>query len=206
MHPGLKYELVHERRKLLLDAKSREHAIKTMTYDATQAKKKTGAIMSIRSGQKIPYSTFKQARQSVKKMLSLFPEAKVIHIVRDPMGAINSQVKTFGHKPANCVNDYFDSVPVVSKWLPTVTDPYVVDYSKLIEDPINQASDIYAWMGQEVDRSYIEKALTSRDPWEHEGRIMCGLRYFDDIKPTESKVVLTKGIRNIIRERQQQLS
>lgn len=203
MHPELDYEIIHERRKLLMNSSSAKDAIKNMTYDATQAGKKTGSIMSVLSGQKIPYINYNQAASSVDKFVSLFPNAFILHIVRNPISAINSQVKTFNRNPNKCVNNYFNSVPNTKKMLEKRANVRTVLYEDVVSDPLNSVKSIYEWMGKPVNESYIDKVISTRDAWEFEGRIMCGLRNFDKIQNTKSKIVLSNDIINQINKREQ---
>ena len=55
-------------------------------------------------------------------------------------------------------------------------------YEKLIKDTVNEVSSIYHWIGNNVETSYIEKVISTKTPWEYNGRMMPGLRYFDKIE------------------------
>jgi hypothetical protein len=193
MHPNLGYELVHERPKLLHAARDAQHAIETMTYPATQQKKKTGSIMSVRSGQKIPYATFSQAKGNIDKFRELFPKAYLMHIIREPLETISSQVKTFNRKAEGCIKNYFSAVPLVHKYVISLPNSCTVCYENLVVRPQEVLASIYEWMGTKVSSDFIAKAVNTKDPWEWEGRIMPGLRYFDSIISKDRKLVLKKS-------------
>lgn len=198
MHPDLPYEIIHENRKLLLAAESPSHALKTMKYAATQAKQKTGSTMSIEAGQKLPYTTLKQAKQQIKKMRSLFPDTRIIHIVRDPMGAINSQVRTFNKDPRKCIDDYFASVTLASDWIEANFEHLTIDYNSLIQNARSETRRIYDWIGGNVSDNHVDQVLNTRDPWNYNGRIMCGLRYFNNIKQKPTHNILSQEVQDII--------
>lgn len=193
MHPGLEYELVHERPKLLQASKSSKHAIETMTYPATQQKKETGSIMSVRSGQKTPYASYKQAKRNIDKFIKLFPDAYIMHIIREPLETISSQVKTFNRRADGCIKNYFSSVPKVYKYASAFPNSCTICYENLVAHPKQVLSDIYTWMGASVPQDFISKVISTKDPWEWKGRVMPGLRYFDSIVPKERKLALKQA-------------
>jgi hypothetical protein len=199
MHPKLKYELVHENSKDLLKSKSREQAIKILTYPATQEGRLTGSIMSILSGQKLPYTEFSSCRKYTKKFMSLFPEGCIIHIVRNPIDTISSQVRTFSKKTNKCVKNFFESVPKVRKFLNSFSNVLEISYEEIISNPKDTIALIYKWIETEVEPSHIEKVISKKDPWIYEGRVMPGLRYFEKIENRGSKniVLSTKQINEI---------
>lgn len=199
MHPMLKYELVHENPQLLLSSRSTEDALKKLTYPATQEGKKTGSIMSLKSGQKIPYTNYQNAFECITKFRSFFPKGSIIHIIRNPTDTISSQIRfrprTLKSKATkffrsiyylgifNCyMRKYFDSVPRVRSCLNTYENTLEIRYEKLIKDTVNEVSSIYRWIGNNVETSYIEKVISAKTPWEYNGRMMPGLRYFDKIE------------------------
>jgi len=198
MHPGLDYELVHENAKKLYSCQTRKQALRKMTYPGTQAGKRTGSTMSIRAGQKIPYMTLKEAKRAYKKFDSLFDTFRVIHITRNPVGCINSQVKTFNRDPSRCVRNYFNSVPQVSKLLADHPKILRVQYEDLVGDPRHEIARIYSWVGGEVSDEHIKAVMSIRDPWKCDGRVMPGLRYFDRIEKQKRRIILPAKLVNKI--------
>ena len=201
MHPRLEYELIHERPKLLQAARNTKHAIETMTYPATQQKKETGSTMSVRAGQKTPYATFSQARGNIDKFRELFPNAYLMHIIREPLETISSQVKTFNRKADGCIKNYFSAVPKVHKYVLSLPNSCTIRYKNLVARPRAVLADLYRWMGAEVPEDFIDKIISTRDPWEWEGRVMPGLRYFDSIVPKERKLALKQAQINTIKSK-----
>lgn len=192
MHPNLEYDLVHEKWNLLRAAKNKKHANQIMTFKATQNKKRIGTVSSIISGQKIPYNNFLQAQKYIDKFLSLFPEGHLMHIIRKPLETINSQVKTFDRNVDHCIKNYFDSVPRVYDYTKQLPNSCQISYENLIDKPKEVLADLYRWMGQEVDPAHIERVVSTQDPWEHNGRILPGLRYFNNIIPKKREIILKK--------------
>ena len=200
MHPSLDYDLVHERRDLLFKAKSQKHALQIMTYPATQQKQKTGGIISVESGQKLPYLTYESAITIINQFARLFPNFYLIHIVRDPIGAINSQLKTFKRDFDQCVKNYFSSVPRVSRHINTMSNALSLEYHNIIENPIETLNMVYTWIGGDIEDWFVKKVANTKHFWEYNGRVMPGLRYFDSIKPTHSEIVLTDHQIKLIRK------
>lgn len=188
MHPSLEYDIVHEKPHLLMRANSTDEAFASMTYGAS----------SIRSGQKIPYVNFTIAKKYIDKFYYLFPHACLMHIIRDPLMAINSQAKT-GRKAQKCIPRYFASVPATYKYAKTMPQNCVVCYEDLITKPREVLANIYKWMGEEVDPDYLEKVITTKESWEYNGRTMPGLRYFDKIIPLKRDLIIKQNIINQIR-------
>lgn len=193
MHPRLEYELIHERPKLLQAAKNTQHAIETMTYPATQQKRETGSTMSVRAGQKTPYATFSQAKGNIDKFRKLFPNAYIMHIIREPLETISSQIKTFSRRADGCIKNYFSAVPKVHKYVLSLPNSCTIRYENLVARPKEVLGSLYEWMGEKVPADFIAKIISTRDPWEWDGRVMPGLRYFDSIIPKNRKLVLKKA-------------
>lgn len=190
MHPDIEYELVHENIGPLLKSKTREDAIDRLTYPATQEGNETGSIMSIRSGQKKPYTNFRNASKYIKKFISLFPEGHFIHIIRNPIDTISSQVRTFSRKPEKCIKNYFKSVPRVSDLLKSYKSVFEMKYEDIVLKPEETVYLLYKWIGSEVDPLFIEKVISKKDKWLYRGRIMPGLRYFERIENRVAKNIV----------------
>ena len=166
-----------------MEARDPGHAMEIMTFGAS----------SVRSGQKLPYATFPKAKSYIDKFLSLFPEAHIMHIVREPLETISSQVRKFKRQPRRCIQNYFSSVPQVHKYIKTFERSCSVCYENLVTEPHSVLDRIYTWMGQTVDSTHITKVISTKDHWDYNGRPMPGLRYFDSIIPKERTIVLKKS-------------
>ncbi len=182
MHPGLDYELIHEDPGPLLAAKSKEEAIKNLTYEHVQAGKPLGSTMSIIAGQKIPYSRYKVAKSFINQFGLFFGDFSIMHIYRNPVDTVSSGVKTFSANPLIRIVQYFLTVPRVRNLLQDYDNVLELRYEDLIRTPAEVTSRIYDWIGGAVDAAYIERVLTTKDPWVHGSRVMPGLRYFDKIE------------------------
>jgi len=182
MHPDLEYELIHEDAQALLESRSKEELVEKLTYEHVQAGKPIGSIMSIRSGQKIPYSRYRVAKRFIRQFDSFFDSFYVIHIHRDPIYTVSSGVKTFSANPLIRIFQYFMTVPRVRKLLCKYDDVFELRYEDFVRSPNEETKRIYDWMGGSVDSAHIERVLTTKEPWECDGRIMPGLRYFDRVE------------------------
>jgi hypothetical protein len=202
MHPNLQYELVHENIGPMMKAKTRGEAITNLTYPATQAGKKTGSTMSLESGIKMPYLNYSQAKKQIMKFLDLFigEGGSVIHIVRHPVGAIDSQMRTFKKKFEVCFKNYFEAVPNVSYIIKKLTPVSLeVSFTELLTNPSTTLTAIYEWLDDpfgvkargSYDKDYIDKVLSTKNPWDYRGRIMPGLRYFDSVGLKQSKTLMS---------------
>ena len=188
MHPQMDYELVHENPYRLLESNTREEAIDNLTYEATQEGEKTGSTMSIKAGQKIPYNHYSKAKKYLRKYGQLFVTFYVIHITRNPVDTINSKARTFKANPYLSIFYYFFAVPRVKKFMKQYGERvYEIEYEKFITDSHNEVKRLYKWLGAEVEDHYIHKVLTTREPWNYDGRVMPGLRYFNKIENRISK-------------------
>lgn len=206
MHPLLDYDLVHEKSDKLDRAVDRDDAIRRLTGFSRQNRKKTGGQYSIVSGLKRPYGGLMSVSRTVRKMQALFPETRILHILREPEEAISSQVRRFGRKFETCLNSYFDQVPRIMNFLAEQPDTKFVAFWQLTARPSEVLDDIFAWMGERVSEDFLRKILTTQDPWKHGDRVMPGLRYFDCVKRHPHKVELTAQQILDIRARQREVN
>jgi hypothetical protein len=207
MHPDLTYELIHENSSGLVKSHNIGELYEKLTYPAKQEGKETGSIMSIKSGQKIPYTSFKNAMKYIETFRNFFPESSIIHIVRDPIDTISSQMKFKNKDLINIIKlnllflwntgrfnyymkRYFNSVPKVKELLKNDQLFYEVKYEALIMDVQLEINKLYEWLGGEVDLDHIERVISTKEPWEYKGRIMPGLRYFNKIENRISKNII----------------
>lgn len=190
MHPDLPCFIVHERSEVLFGCKTKEQLIRKLP--------------NIIAGQKIPYTDKIRPRKALKKFLGFFPEASVIHIIRDPIGAINSQVRRYKRDQKRCVGMYFGSVPSTKTLIDSLPNQLEVHYDKLISNPMEQLDLIYRWMGQEVDPDLIQRIISTRRPWEYNGKHMIALGYADSVGPTNQKMLLTQTTIDEIEKRKQE--
>jgi len=177
-----------------MDAQTKEEALEVLTFTSRQAGKETGGKSSVRSGQKIPYANFKIITQTIEKFYSFFPNSYLMHIIREPLTTINSQVKSFNRKPDRCIKNWFNSVPLAYRYARTIPNNCVVCYENLVTNPEEVLGKIYEWMGEKVNEEHIRKVISTRESWEHRGRMLPGLRRFDSIIPPERKLILKPRI------------
>jgi len=195
MHPDLDNDIVHEPKKELMQANTREAAVALMTKKDT----KTGSFISPEAGIKIPYTSVHGADKWRTQYTRLFPDARVLHIVRDPVYAINSQVTTFGKNWQECFSRYFFCVPEVVEDLKGRACTIV--YEKLVNDPERAVKLLYDWMGGNASAEHIHKVCTTQEPWKHNGRMMPGLRYFNCIKNSSTLVLNQSQVERINKEK-----
>ncbi|MCD6435596.1 MAG: sulfotransferase [Clostridiales bacterium] len=182
MHPDLEYDIVHEQKEKLFKSKTKEDSIRRLTIKSKQNGVFTGAISSILSGQKIPYLDFKTVKKSVDKFSQLFEEYWIIHILRNKDDAIKSQIKTFKRDKNICIRNY-KSVPLVMDFLKKQNNVLFFNFEDLLSDSFDNIKLIYEWMGDfNEDDLFLNKVISTKEQWNYKGRVMCGLRYFSDIK------------------------
>tara|TARA_Y100000034_G_scaffold135396_1_gene207169 strand:+ start:162 stop:842 length:681 start_codon:yes stop_codon:yes gene_type:complete len=205
MHPRLDYDLYHERPKRFLSCSTAKEALKKMRKPCTQGGETIGSEMSIESGIKVAYTKAKLALEVINRFLWMFPQGSIVHAIRTPADCISSQMRTFDRPFDRCLTMYFDSVPIVRKRLyklrfGTPMRPFKstlrvqnVIYGQFMYDSFAHLHNLYHWMGGgPVDAKHTKIVLSTKDPWDYDGRIMCGLRYFKEVRPQGSKMVLNK--------------
>lgn len=123
---------------------------------AGKARKHPGAILL----EKTPRHALK-----LKRITALFPEAKIIHVIRDPRAVINSVLQTEftgGHKAAHSLEEaislyrqYFDA-----------TEPYKnhenlvrLQYESLSREPVRELSSICEFIGLDAGLDEIEAVV-----------------------------------------------
>lgn len=182
MHPALRYDLLHEQRKLL-QYSTKQEAINNYRMEVTQAGKKLGSYASIESGEKIPY--YEDASfivHYVERILKWWPDACVIHIIRKPEDIVKSCKKTFGRLPHNVRSYYKNNVGFMVEYIELIGNAIQIPYELLIAEPLAMVKKIYSFVGDCPDDEYIQRVISTKDPWLYNERIMCGLRYKDSIK------------------------
>ncbi len=183
MHPKMPFDIVHEQGKKLFTSETKEDAIKKLTFKSKQAGKYTGGTSSLEAGQKIPYTSFKTVKKSIDKFTHFFGDFSIIHIVRQPEGAVRSQVKTFKKKKNKCHQQYSESVPKVIEYLQSYKNVLTVSFESLLCNPLEEVRSIYEWIGDyNEDDDFLDRVTGTREPWGYNGRIMPGLRYFNSIR------------------------
>lgn len=191
MHPKMPYDIVHEQANKLFKSQTKAEAIRRLSFPSKQKGVFTGGISSIEAGQKIPYTSFKTVQKSVDKFDKFFEKFHIIHIVRDPVGAINSQVKTFKKNEDKCIKQYFDAVPKVTQYLKSFNNVKTINFENLLNSPLEQLKSIYKWIGGfEQNDEFLNKVITTKEPWDYCGRMMPGLRYFSGIRFVKQNLVI----------------
>ncbi len=191
MHPSMKYDIVHEQANILMRCKSKKEAIQRLRVEKIPCSPEWGV--------KQPYRRLQRNVGLFNHYMNLFPDATVVHIVRDPLWAINSQVRTFKSKrnPGHCIKGYFNCIGKFSEMV-TKYPHLTIDYDKYVADPFNQTKKLYEWMGEEVEDSLIEKIISSKMYWNHGDKKMVGLRYAEKVGPTNPELVLEDRIVKMI--------
>jgi hypothetical protein len=151
-------------------------------------------------GFKSPYTNIVKRRKLVKHYTDLFCEPAIVHILRDPILSINSQMRTFGKNFKNCVSNYANSVQRARRIFGKYKRYKEVYYSDLITDPSAFIHNLYRWMGKDVDEEIVQKIIHTRGRWRCGKRLMCGLHNRDIIGPQHAPIDLTKGQRKIINQ------
>lgn len=189
MHPGMPSGITHESWDTLRQCSSKSEAIKKL---------KSPGKSSPEYGQKIPYLTAKQGMEIIKKYTELFEGTKILHITRYPEAVLSSQKRAFNADIDVNVKNYFDAVPKIHAYVDSIPGSMQVNYEQLVKKPLNYVSMIYNWMGEEVDLGIIHKIITTKNEWGLNGKYMYGLKYFDKIKPSPNKIILSDSIKKII--------
>jgi hypothetical protein len=183
MHPSLEYDIVHEQKEKLFRSKTKKDAIHNLTMKSKQNGVFTGGISSIVSGQKIPYLDLETAKKAIDKFSYFFNEFWIIHIIRNKEDAINSQIRTFKRKKHFCVQRYDSSVPGVIGLLQERDNVLTVKFEDILDSPLDFTKYLYEWIGDfKENDSFVNKVISTKDLWIYNGRVMCGLRYFNSIK------------------------
>lgn len=192
MHPLLMGDIVHEKRNIFLKYNTKEDLVKNLTFRTTQQSKPIGnSFSSILVGQKIPYLKFNDFITLTEKFFNIFPEAYMIHIIRNPTDTISSQIKTFNKNEEVCIENWFSSVPDVIDYIHKhyISKTLLVNYDEIMKDAKSFIYDLYRWIeiGKNISdielERHINKVMKNKNPWDGpRKRTMCGLRYFSDIK------------------------
>lgn len=190
MHPDLPEDITQEPSLVdLRSCRSRKEAIHHRRLKSR-----------IAVGFKSPYNDIVKRMRLVKYYTKLFCEPEVIHILRDPILAINSQIRTFGKNFKHCVRSYAHSVQRARRILRKYERYKEVYYSDLIEDPSAFIHDLYIWMGKDASEEHVQKVINRRHRWRCGKRLMCGLHNRDYIGPQHAPMDLTKNQRKIINQ------
>lgn len=206
MHPMMDYDIVHEEGGKFMKCISKKDAIEKLTFPSKQQGELTGGTSSILAGQKMPYDNIGFLKRYVTKFLDYFPDSLILHIIRDPVYAINSQVKTFKRNAPRCVTAYFECVPEARRWLNGKPNSHEVSYECLTDNPIEELKRLYSIMGEDVEEELITKIVTTKEPWLHDNKSMVGLRYFDSVNTRKKQdIVLKKNIKLMIEAKKRKI-
>jgi hypothetical protein len=185
MYPGYRHDLIHENSKVFFKCNSYEDALNKLTYPATQAGKKTGGMMSIEAGIKIPYLSVANLNKIVTHFNKLVTDGMLLHIFRDSHSVAKSQQRTFGHNYEKALQLHKAILPEARQYIKEF-ECMEISYNELIGAPKECIQNIFGYLqGREfTDIQHIERLSHTKDPWDCNGRMMCGLRYFDHIGKT----------------------
>lgn len=180
MHPHLEFDLLHERRELL-KYENPEDAIKNYKMKTKQAGIYLGSIASVESGEKVPYISSKFIKKYISKWKKFWPDSIIFHIIRDCNKCALSANRVFKKDIEQTKKLYIENVPIVIEFLRNYKNVHVIKFERLIGDPKKSLKEIYSVIGYIPDDDCIYKILNTKDPWEYNGKIMCGLRYFQNV-------------------------
>lgn len=165
MHPDLSYNLMHETWALNTVATPEEALDKIRDGDSC-----------IEAGEKLAYINPDPMLRYMHKWRGFWPGSLVIHIVRGLDAVLESNVRVFKKDPEVIEREYWRAQEAMKK-----ADVYTIQYEALCKYPQAELSRLYACIGRMPDNDYIYQVLHTKDPWEHKGRVMMGLKYRDDV-------------------------
>lgn len=192
MHPNIP-KIGHEKGSVFLNCDNRQEAI--------------NKLPNIKFGKKIAYISFKRIELYIEKYRNFFPKSLIIHIIRNPIYVINSQMQTFNKNFDKCLETYFKSVPLLNDYLLKLRNIYIIKYEELINNPFEEVSFLYYIIKQiEIPKDIIKKIISTKESWTLKNKKMCGLKYFDKIAPTNTKLILTKEQIMIIKNKEKTIN
>lgn len=180
MHPILKDDLIHESQKLL-KYKTPEEALEKYKIETKQAGQCLGSISSIKSGEKVPYVDSKFIIKYIKKWKLFWPDSIIFHLLRDCNACALSAYKTFSKDPKQTEKLYIKNVPIIIEFLKNYNNVHTIKFEELVGNSEKTLKRIYAIIGYIPDDECMHKILNTKEPWNYNGKTMCGLRYFDNV-------------------------
>lgn len=183
MHPALKYELLHEGKRLM-KYKSSDEALLHYHIDVKQAGKLTGAVASIESGEKIPYyNNAGFIKDYIRRWKDWWHDGMIIHVDRNIDDVTASCNRKFDQDITKTKRIANEDIPDVKDFLSQFSNIIWMNYDRIVSMPYNAVNTLYSVMGDfKEDSKYISKVCNTKDPWMHNGRVMCGLRYGNKIE------------------------
>jgi len=179
MWPEYQYDVLHEQ-ALLMKFQSPESAFAKYRTQVSQAGVVFDAWASVESGEKLPYGiTLEFIKSYVRRWREFWPDSMIFHVIRNPNDVAASCKRTF--KRGENARLVSEKVEAMSEWLEQFPNVHELHYGDLLADPSAYLEYVYGFLGKVPDYGYIHKVITTKDPWKHNGRIMCGLRYHDKI-------------------------
>jgi len=183
MCPALRYDLLHEQWRLQTYATASE-AINNYRMPCRQAGKLTGGNASIESGEKIAYyDNWMRAIAYYNKWRCFWPHAKVLHIIRDPNDVARSCYNTFERDIKLTERAWEESVSTILNTTFDDKNCIVVSYEWLIENQTDALRSLYNIIcGMEYESPILHAIMETQEPWNYNGRVMCGLRYKAEVQ------------------------
>ena len=168
MHPSLDKDIIHEQRKLL-EYRSAKHA--EMNY--------FDEYSSILSGEKVPYYTnVTYIKNYIEKFIEYWPQGSVYHITREPESCAKSSKRRFNRDYDAALQFCKSGVENMHDYLVDLSyECFEINYDELVKYPDVVIKNIYESMGEGVEVEYIEKVISTKEPWNYKGKRCCGLRY-----------------------------
>lgn len=181
MHPDLKFDLLHEQRRLA-EYMTSGMAEKSYIMKTKQEGKFLGSTASVLSGEKVPFIEAKFIIKYMKLWRRFWPASSILYVKRNMHDCAASAKRTFKKDVNNTLSNYRLQVPVVEDYLDTLENVCTIQFADILYDPYEFLAWVYGEiLGYVPEKDFIYKVITTRHPWEYKGRIMCGLRYFDSI-------------------------
>jgi hypothetical protein len=165
MHPDLSYNLMHETWRLNTVATPEEALDKIRDGDSR-----------IEAGEKLAYINPDPMLRYMQKWREFWPGSLVIHIVRGLDAVLESNVRVFKKDRGVIKTQYQRSERAMAG-----ADVYTIQYEALCAHPYEELRRLYANIGRSPADEHINKVLTTKEPWECDGRVMMGLKYRDQV-------------------------
>ena len=171
MWPGFHMDLIHEEKKLF-------------TYKTAQEAENNyfNEYSHIKCGEKVPYyGNTHFIVNYISKFREFWPDSMIFHMLRTPEQVIKSCKRTF-MRPTNLTEKvYNNDLLIMTNYLREEPNCIGINYDNLIQNPKEMVKLIYERLGSVPGDDVIEKIISTKDPWELNGKRMCGLRYSDRV-------------------------
>jgi len=118
----------------------------------------------------------------IERWFDWWPDGIGFHIFRNARDCAKSAKRAFNRDEMQTINIHRVSVPKVIEKCSQYPQMHDISYEAMVGDPLGMVQEIYGKIGADVSDGHIMRVLSERDRWEHNGRIMCGLRYKQGVR------------------------